>query len=103
MSNESPTPLHPGWLTGDADEPSETDYRLVLAEIEKRAAETGESFEDALMSVIKSDDRKTVLLGHVLFSNDQDQEHLQNLIGEPGLTKICNAFQALHDRQSDNE
>ncbi len=103
MSNESPTPLHPGWLVGDADEPSETDYRLVLAEIEKRAAETGDSFEDALMNVVKSDHRKTVLLGHVLFSNDHDQEYLRNLIGELGLTKIWRAFQALHDRQSDNE
>ncbi len=103
MSDQSQTPLHPGCLTSDADEPSKTDYRLVLAEIEKRAAETGESFEDALMNVIKSDDRKVVLLGHVLFSNDQDQEYLQNLIGEPGLTKIWRAFQALHDRQSDNE
>ncbi len=103
MIDEKPTPLHPGLLAGDADEPSEADFRLLLAEIDKRAAETGESFEDALMNVIKSDDRKMVLLGHVLFSNDQDQEYLQNLIGEPGLTKIWRAFQALHDRQSDNE
>ncbi len=103
MSDESPTPLHPGWLVGDADEPSQTDCRLVLAEIEKRAAETDESFEDALMDVVKSDRRKMVLLSHVLFSDDQDQEHLQNLFGELGLTKIWRAFQALHDRQSDNE
>ena len=38
MSDERPTPLHPGWLVGDTEEPSEADYRLVFAEVEKRIA-----------------------------------------------------------------
>ncbi len=38
MNDKKPTPLHPGWLAGDTEEPSDADYRLVFAEVEKRIA-----------------------------------------------------------------
>ncbi len=67
MNDKKPTPLHPGWLAGDTEEPSDADYRLVFAEVEKRIAETGESFDDAVMNVAKSDDRKGYLIAYVQF------------------------------------
>ncbi len=58
-----PIPLHPGWLAGDEDEPSEADYRLVWAEVERCVAETGKPLEKAMIEIMESDERKGVLIG----------------------------------------
>ncbi len=63
MSSESPTPLHPGWLAGDEDEPSEAYYRLVWAEVERCVAETGKPMEEVAAEIMRSDERKGVLIG----------------------------------------
>ena len=65
MSNESPTPLHPGWLVGDEDEPSEADYRLAWAEVERCATETGNPVEKAMIEIMERDERKGVLVGGI--------------------------------------